>query len=131
VPAIYLDMSALPLPSLDPAVPDEQLAPGAVEAVGHLVEAGFDVMVLAPDESAVPVLGAGVGRATGLPERLDANAWYLTGEPHPAMGRPRGGMTVLVGPRPPVGRIPLPRFDVEARDLPAAALEILTRDAMA
>ena len=38
--AIYLDLSALRLPSLDPAVPDEQLAPGVIEAVGHLVEAG-------------------------------------------------------------------------------------------
>jgi hypothetical protein len=129
--AIYVDLSALRLPSLDPAVPEEQLAPGTVEAVGHLVDAGFEVIVVAADEIPMPSLGDRVTRADMLPEHLDAGAWFLTGEPYPALGRPRGGLTMLVGPRPPAGKVPLPRFDLEARDLPAAAMEILTHDAMA
>jgi len=129
--AIYLDLSALRLPSMDPAVPDEQLTPGAAQAVGHLVDAGFEVVVLALDDEPMPPLGDGVTRAEMLPEHLGAGTWYLTGDPYPALGRPRGGTTVLVGPRPAAGKVPLPRFDLEARDLAAAAMEILTRDAMA
>ena len=37
----------------------------------------------------------------------------------------------LVGPHRPEGKLPLPRFDLETRDLAATAMEILTRDAMA
>ena len=69
--------------------------------------------------------------AGGLPEHLDADAWYLTGEPHPTFGRPRGGTTVLVGPKRPAGKLPPPRFDMEVRDMSSAAMEILTRQAMA
>ena len=79
----------------------------------------------------MPPLGDQVTRADVLPEHLDAGAWFLTGEPYLSAGRPRGGRTMLVGPRPPVGKVPLPRFDMEARDLSAAAMEILTHDAMA
>ena len=128
--AIYLDLSALRLPSPDPAVPDEQLAPGSLEAVAHMVDAGFEVVVVGPDDALVPGLGEDVGRETEPPEHLEPGAWYLTGEAHPSVSLPRGGATVLVGPRPPVGKVPLPRFDLEARDMPAAAMEILSRAAM-
>jgi len=132
VTRIYLDPTALVLASGGPETGDEHVAPGATDAVGHLVDAGFEVIVLgeaAPD--AVRQLPAGVGHATALPEHLAGDAWYLTGEPYPSFGRPRGGTTVLVGPRRPAGKIPLPRFDLEARDMPSAAMEILTREAMA
>ena len=128
--AIYLDLSALRLPSPDPAVPDDQLVPRALEAVAYLVDAGFDVVVIGPDDASVPGLGEGVRRETEPPEHLEPGAWYLTGEAHPAVRLPRGGATVLVGPRPPAGKVPLPRFDLEARDMAAAAMEILSRDAM-
>ena len=130
--AIYVDPSALFLSSsADPGAPDEHVEPGGAAAVRHLVEAGFDVVLLAPEGEPVPDLSPDVRRASQLPEHLDQDAWYLTGEPHPAFGRPRGGTTVLVGPRRQPGRLPLPRFDMEARDMASAAMEILTRDAMA
>lgn len=129
--AIYVDPSALLLPTADPSTPDEHLEPGAPDAVRHLVEAGFDVVLLARDDHPVPRLPDGVRRASSLPAHLDPGTWYLTGEPYPAFGRPRGGMTVLVGPRRPEGKVPLPRFDLTARDMASAAMEILTRDAMA
>ena len=127
---VYLDPSALMLPPADPAVDDDFVAPGAHDAVGHLVEAGFEVVLLG-DDAATDELPSGVRVAAELPEHLDADAWYLTGEPYPAFGRPRGGTTVLVGPRRPQGKVPLPRFDLETRDMASAAMEILTRDAMA
>jgi hypothetical protein len=131
VTAVYVDPSALLLPSPDPAAAEEHLEPGAPEAVQHLVDAGFDVVLLATDDAPLRDLTLGVRRTTELPEHLDPDAWYLTGEPHPAFGRPRGGITVLVGPRRPEGKVPLPRFDLTARDMNAAVLEILSRDAMA
>ena len=128
---IYLDPTALVL-FTGGTEGAEHVAPGASEAVVNLVEAGFDVIVLG-DTSVDPLreLPSVVGHAAELPEHLDQDTWYLTGEPHPVFGRPRGGTTVLVGPRRPAGKLPLPRFDMEARDLPSAAMEILTRQAMA
>ncbi len=129
---VYLDPSALLLPPASPADDaDELVAPGAHDAVEHLVDAGFEVVLLGDDAAATAELPTAVRHAPELPEHLDADAWYLTGEPYPSFGRPRGGTTVLVGPRRPQGKVPLPRFDLESRDLTAAAMEILTRDAMA
>jgi hypothetical protein len=131
VSRIYLDPTALVL-AAGGTEGAEHVAPGATDAVANLVEAGFEVVVLG-DAAAEPLraLPRAVGHAAELPEHLDPDAWYLTGEPHPVFGRPRGGTTVLVGPRRPAGKLPLPRFDMEARDLPSAAMEILTRQAMA
>lgn len=130
---IYLDPTALVLAAPDGTQPDgvmDHAAPGARDAVGRLVDGGFEVIVL---DTGAPFgdLPGGVLHATELPEHLEADAWYLTGEPHPQFGRPRGGTTVLVGPRRPVGKVPLPRFDLEARDMASAVMEILTRQAMA
>jgi hypothetical protein len=132
VTRIYLDPTALVMPTGGPETTEEHVAPGATDAVAHLVEAGFEVIVL---DEATPdplrSLAHEVKHASSLPEHLDHDAWFLTGEPYPSFGRPRGGTTVLVGPRRPVGKIPLPRFDMEARDIGSAAMEILTRQAMA
>ena len=129
---IYVDPTALMLPPyVEPAsAAEDVIAPGAPEALGHLVDGGFDVVVLGPSME-IAGMPAGVRYAAELPDHLDADDWYLTGEPHPAYGRPRGGTTVLVGPHRPEGKLPLPRFDMETRDLAATAMEILTREAMA
>lgn len=128
---IYLDPTALFLASGSPDQADERVAPGAADAVAHLVEAGFDVVVLEVAQGRLRrELPVEVRGADELPAHLDHDAWYLTGEPYPAFGRPRGGTTVLVGPRRPAGRIPLPRFDLETRDMASAAMEILARQAM-
>ena len=128
---IYLDPTALVL-ATGGAEGVEHVAPGATDAVANLVEAGFEVVVLG-DAAADQLrdLPGAVGHAEELPEHLDHDAWYLTGEPHPTFGRPRGGTTVLVGPKRPAGKLPPPRFDMEARDIASAAMEILTRQAMA
>jgi hypothetical protein len=131
VTRVYLDPTALILASAGPNQGDGHVAPGAAEAVAHLVDAGFEVIVLGPAATQpLRQLDSAVGCEPSLPEHLDGDAWFLTGEPYSPFGRPRGGTTVLVGPRRPVGKIPLPRFDLETRDMAAAAMEILTRQAM-
>ena len=129
--SIYVDPSALLLAAPDEETPDDLLAPGAQEALTHLVEAGFDVVLLGEGVPSPDALPEGLHQGAELPQHLDADAWYLTGQPYPSFGRPRGGTTVLVGPHRPEGKLPLPRFDLETRDLGATAMEILTRQAMA
>ncbi len=128
---VYVDPSALLLPGAGPAATDDPVAPGAHDAVEHLVDAGFDVVLLGDGTTTAGELPDGVRHLAELPEHLEADAWYLTGEPYPAFGRPRGGTTVLVGPHRPEGKVPLPRFDLQTRDMASAAMEILTREAMA
>jgi hypothetical protein len=131
VTRIYLDPTALVL-TTGATEGAEHVAPGATDAVTNLVEAGFDVVLLGEAaHDSLRDLPPSINHANGLPEHLDADAWYLTGEPHPSFGRPRGGTTVLVGPRRPAGKLPPPRFDMETRDISSAAMEILTRQAMA
>ena len=128
---IYLDPTALVL-STGGTEGTDHVAPGATDAVANLVEAGFDVILLGTAvQPSLRELPPSIRHADGLPEHLDADAWYLTGEPHPSFGRPRGGTTVLVGPKQPAGKLPPPRFDMETRDISSAAMEILTRQAMA
>ena len=129
---IYLDPTVLLLSSPDPAARAEDvLAPGAADAVTLLVEAGFEVLALGAPAAPSGGLPSSVRFSPELPEHLDPSDWYLTGDPYPEYGRPRGGTTVLVGPHRPEGKLPLPRFDMETRDLAATAMEILTREAMA
>ena len=127
---VYLDPTALTLPSAGPDQGDNHVAPGAAAAVARLIESGFDVVVLGPTTAGPRGLADAVIREATLPEHLDDDAWFLTGDSYPSFGRPRGGTTVLVGPRRPVGKVPLPRFDLETRDMSSAAMEILTRQAM-
>jgi hypothetical protein len=131
VTRVYLDPTALTLPSSGADQGAGHVAPGATEAVERLVDAGFEVIVLGP-AGAGPLreLAAAVAREATLPDHLDDDTWFLTGDSYPSFGRPRGGTTVLVGPRRPAGKVPLPRFDVETRDMASAAMEILTRQAM-
>jgi hypothetical protein len=129
---VYVDPTAVVLPSsLGPAVADEPAAPGVCEALQHLVDAGCDVVLLSEEPpSTLEPLPEGVHLSADLPEKMERGAWFLTAEPNGRFGRPHGTTTVLVGPRRPPGPIPLPRFDVEARDLPSAVMEILTHQAM-
>ena len=128
---VYVDPTAIVLAS-GPENGAGEASPGAAEAIRHLVDAGLDVVLLAGDTPhGLEHLPPEVQLQPTLPERLEPGTWFLTGEPNGPFGRPRGGRTVLVGPKRPPGRVPLPRFDLEARDLPSAVMEILTRQAMA
>lgn len=132
MPHVFVDPSVVVLPTTphDASAP-AQLAPGAVDALRHLAEAGCDVVLLdPPGDPEFDGLPDGVRVAPELPRPLGPDAWFLTADPGSRFGRPRGARTILVGPKRPSGPIPLPRYDIEARDLGTAVIEILTRQAM-
>ena len=128
--SVYLDPSTLVMP--DPGGRADHLAvPGAGDALRNLRDVVDDVIVLAPDTwTDIVELPSGVRAATTLPEDLGPDAWFVTADPESPFGRPGGATTILVGPRRAPGQLPLPRYDIQARDLPAAVLEILARQAM-
>jgi len=129
---IYVDSSAIALPAPgNPSDPEPIAAPGAAEAIRHLAESDCEVVLLA--DRPLPRLGElpdGVSVTPTMPTPAGPDAWFVTSDPEGPWGRPRGTRTVLVGPRRAPGPLPLPRFDVEARDLSSAVIEILTRQAM-
>lgn len=133
MPRVFVDPSVVVLPTTqhpDPE-PEQRLAPGAVDALRHLTEADCEVVLLDPPAAAdAEPLPPGVSTAPELPRPLGPDAWFVTADPGSRFGRPRGARTILVGPKRPAGPIPLPRYDVEARDLGSAVIEILTRHAM-
>jgi hypothetical protein len=128
---IYLEPSVMTVPTgtevvADPTPP----ATAAVEALGHLAD-DYELVVLgdAPrqilDAIAVPVR-----TAADVPPEPAHGSWLITDDPMSCTSRPPGLKTILVGPRRAPSNRPSPRCDVEARDLSAAVVEILTREAM-
>lgn len=106
-------------------------APEAVEALRHLAES-FELVILGdPGPSILGAFGGRVRGARGLPTSPAHGSWLLTHDPETCVVRPPGLKTILVGPRRAPTNRPAPRCDVEARDLSAAVVEILTREAMA
>ena len=123
---IYVDAEALAVrgsavPALDPA---------ADRALRFLVDAGHEVVVVAPEPGSLPdpcrlVEGGVVARVPGSPS---GRAWYLTTAVERCLGVSARLRTVLIGAAPPAGSIH--RCDAVSRDLQAAALEILASEAM-
>jgi hypothetical protein len=95
--------------------------PGSAEALRHLTDAGHEIVPV----DASPALEL-VREAT----RRRRTAWLLAGSTELCAERPPGLMTVFVGPRRAQERGPVVRCDIEARDITAAVLEILSREAM-
>ena len=125
MPSVYLDPSTLVLAADDAAGP--RPVPGAADALRSLRDAVDDVVVLS--DAPVPIdLPDGVRVQPAISGEDRRTTWFVTadGETTP----PGGVTTMLVGPRRMPGHLPLTRFDVEARDLSAAVIEILTREAM-
>jgi hypothetical protein len=103
--------------------------PDAGEQLAHLIDTGHAVLLVdGPDDPrAVP---DGALRVAAVPDAVAEGAWRVTANPE-TCGEHRVGLrTLLVGPRTAPTRRPAPRCDVEARDLAAAVLEILSRDVM-
>jgi hypothetical protein len=125
---------------LDPAVLNVRTGTGrdaasgvsseAAEALENLAETGHELILLTTAPVALP---------DGFPRlrqaaRIDpepSSSWYLTTDPESCGHRRPGLRTMLVGPGPATRRATIQRCDIHTRDLHAAAIEILAREAMA
>jgi hypothetical protein len=112
---IYIDSSAA-------------ILPGAPSRLVHLTDAGHEVvLVAAPQDPAASVL-VWPAQVDELPVEPPRGSWFVTADPSTCHDRQAGLATLLIGPRDDSPRPT--RCDLTVRDLSAAVLEILARDAM-
>jgi len=137
VTRIYVDPEAVTIegggsPESSDKTPDDE----ALRALGYLVDAGHEVVVVTPgvqDPSARPEPPAGLWAiagetVAGVPDGHPGSAWYLTRDVERCRGLSARVRTVLIGAAPASGAIH--RCDTVARDVQAAVLEILAAEAM-
>jgi len=113
---IYLDASAA-------------LEPGAAGQLGHLTEAGHELVLVAPAGHPAGAVAGWAAHLPAMPEVPTRGSWFVTADPGTCGDRQPGLQTLLIGPRDS-GRRPT-RCDATARDLRDAVLRILAADAMA
>ena len=112
---IYVDGSAAGLPD-------------ASGRLGHLVDAGHDIVLVAPPNDRSASVFAWPKQVPVLPDDAARGSWFVTADPATCGDRQAGLSTLLIGPRE--DSIRPTRCDTTARDLVSAVLEILARDAM-
>jgi hypothetical protein len=128
---VYVDVSAA---SVEPGggKPDAVASadPEAIRALRYLAEAGIRVLLVAADGAAPAPELAEVATeiVPGPPEHARGPAWYLTSDVARCVGASARLRTVLIGAAPPSGSVR--RCDAVARDVQAAAMEILAAVAM-
>ncbi len=119
-----------------------RLLPGVIDALRRLHDEDYEVVVLS-DRPIEPLTSLGGVRFDATaPDELPAEpdrprrgsgptprSWLISADDGwSERVRPAGLRTVRVGPRPADNHRPTARFDLEARDLHAAVLEILVQD---
>jgi hypothetical protein len=130
VSRVYLDPGVLLVPSGADTTAGSRVAADAAEALSNLAETGHELVLVTSERVTLP---------DGFPEirkspRIDpapATSWFLTTDPDLCGRRQAGLRTVLVGPGPSTHRAAIQRCDIQTRDLNAAVIEILMREAMA
>ena len=128
---VYLDPSAVLLeePGVGSHEP-QHVVPGASKALRDLADAVDEVVVVGSGRLPQFDMPSTVHLADELPSTMGSDTWFITADPESIRSRSDAARTILVGPKRAPGPLPLPRIDVEARDLSAAVIEILTRQAM-
>jgi len=138
VTEVYVDVAAASLGggapgagSADDASRAAIADPEAVRALRYLAESGVRVVLVRPDSLEPPddLRAIAEDVLPALPARPRAPAWYLTSDIDRCRGSSARLRTVLIGGAPPNGSVR--RCDAVARDVQAAAMEILAADAMA
>jgi hypothetical protein len=134
VTQVFIDVGAA---SPEGAAPEAAAAdggapvdPNAIRALEHLAEAGVTVfLVTAGGSVPAPELRAAAnGVVEAIPTPVIEHSWYLTSDIERCVGSSARLVTVFIGGTPPSGSIR--RCDKVARDVQAAAMEILASEAM-
>ena len=104
--------------------------PEAIRALRYLAESGIRVVVVATDDARPDqeLQGVAAEVVRALPSRPHGPAWYLTSDIDRCRGSSARLRTVLIGAQQPSGSVR--RCDAVARDVQAAAMEILAQVAM-
>jgi hypothetical protein len=112
--------------------------PESVRALRYLADAGIRVVLVTagtgeppgelPEELPEELRGAVSEVVGAIPDHPPGPAWYLTSDIARCQGSSARLRTVLIGGTPPSGSVR--RCDAVARDVQAAALEILAAVAM-
>ena len=134
---VYVDVAAAALGGGSPGAgyddaPRAAIAdPEAIRALRYLADSGVRVVLVRPDSLQPPDDLRAVAEEVlpAVPSRPRAPAWYLTSDISRCRGSSARLRTVLIGGAPPNGSVR--RCDAVARDVQAAAMEILAADAMA
>jgi hypothetical protein len=128
---VYVDVAAA---SMDQGGENGSAAPvaepEAVRALRYLADSGIRVVLVTADgPRPSPDLEAVAAEVVGaIPPRPRGPAWYLTSDISRCHGASARLRTVLIGAAPPSGSVR--RCDAVARDVQAAAMEILAAVAM-
>lgn len=127
---VYVDVGAASMEAAAPVGGPPPVDPETIRALRHLADAGVDVFIVtAGGPEPAPELRAAVRAVLdGVPIRPDEQAWYLTSSIDRCQGSSARLRTVFIGGVPPTGSVR--RCDAVARDVQAAAMEILATEAM-
>ena len=136
---VYVDVAAAALGGGMPGAgsPDDEPSrvaiadPEAIRALRYLADSGVRVVIVRPDALEPPgdLRAVAADVLPAVPDRPRAPAWYLTSDISRCRGSSARLRTVLIGGAPPNSSVR--RCDAVARDVQAAAMEILAADAMA
>jgi hypothetical protein len=109
---------------------DVAAEPESLRALRYLADAGIRVVLVAADGSRASeeLLAVAADVVPAVPSRPRGPAWYLTSDISRCRGSSARLRTVLIGATPPSGSVR--RCDAVARDVQAAAMEILAAVAM-
>jgi hypothetical protein len=131
VTEVYVDVTAA---SVEAGVAEAGVTlaaePVAVRGLRYLADAGIRVVLVAAAGERPPLELREVAAevVAAVPSRPRAPAWYLTSDIARCRGASARLRTVLIGGTPPSGSVR--RCDAVARDVQAAAMEILAAVAM-
>jgi hypothetical protein len=130
VTEVYIDVGAASVEGAAPAGGPPPVDPEAIRALHHLADAGVGVFVVTAGAGALaPELRAAAqGVVDAVPSPPQQQSWYLTSDIDRCQGSSARLRTVFIGGAPPTGSIR--RCDAVARDVQAAAMEILAAEAM-
>ncbi len=126
---VYVDTDAVVAGTRGSSAPTD----GSLRSLRFLREEGHDVVLVVDDDAQAPAWAAVGGEWASIerarvPMRPWSASWYLTSDIGRCLGRSALLRTVLIGSTP--GPAAVHRCDALARDVSAAALEILASKAM-
>ena len=127
---VYIDVAAASMEQGSENSSAAAAEPEAVRALRYLADAGIRVVLVAPDDVRPSAELADVAAevVAAVPPRPRGPSWYLTSDIARCHGASAMLRTVLIGAAQPSGSVR--RCDAVARDVQAAAMEILAAVAM-